>query len=59
MVNHNPPRIILMFVGLFTLFPAITLNFLSGFGDYSGEFFLFNMNPVISRILKGFSRINR
>ncbi|XP_023181782.1 uncharacterized protein LOC111606182 isoform X1 [Xiphophorus maculatus] len=38
MVNHNPPRIILMFVGLFTLFPAITLNFLSGFGDYSGVF---------------------
>ncbi|XP_043960296.1 uncharacterized protein LOC122824124 [Gambusia affinis] len=38
MVNHNPPRIILMLVGLFTLFPAITLNFLSGFQDYSGVF---------------------
>ncbi|XP_017157328.1 uncharacterized protein LOC108165700 [Poecilia reticulata] len=38
MVNHNPPRIILMLVGLFALFPAITLNFLSGFGDQSGVF---------------------
>ncbi|XP_020568390.1 uncharacterized protein LOC105356692 isoform X2 [Oryzias latipes] len=38
MVNHNPARVVLMFVGLFTFLSAITFNFLSGFGDKSGVF---------------------
>lgn len=42
MVNHNPARVVLMFVGLFTFLSAITFNFLSGFGDKSGDYFFLN-----------------
>ncbi|XP_061569309.1 uncharacterized protein LOC133423179 [Cololabis saira] len=38
MVNHNPARVALVFVGLCVFFPAISFNFLSGFGDKSGIF---------------------
>ncbi|KAF6716761.1 hypothetical protein FQA47_024033 [Oryzias melastigma] len=38
MANHDPARVVLMFVGLFTFLAAITFNFLSGFGDKSGVF---------------------
>ncbi|XP_020507725.2 uncharacterized protein [Labrus bergylta] len=38
MATHRPYRIVLMFVGLFTLLAAITFNSLSGFGAESGIF---------------------
>ncbi|KAM6970853.1 uncharacterized protein LKV04_016587 isoform 2-T2 [Tautogolabrus adspersus] len=38
MVTHAPYRVVLMFVGLFTLLAAITFNSLSGFGSESGIF---------------------
>lgn len=38
MVTHNPARVVLMFVGLFTFLAAITFNTLSGFGAKSGEY---------------------
>ena len=38
MVNHNPARVVLMFIGLLMFLAAITLNTLSGFGAESGEY---------------------
>ncbi|XP_067434605.1 uncharacterized protein [Thunnus thynnus] len=38
MVNHNPVRVVLMFLGLIVFLVAITFNSLSGFGDKSGLF---------------------
>ncbi|KAM9712505.1 uncharacterized protein ACNS7B_023037 isoform 2-T2 [Menidia menidia] len=38
MANHNPARVVLLFVGLITVLAAITFNCLSGFGDKSGVF---------------------
>lgn len=37
MVNHQPVRVVLMFLGLFTFSAAIIFNSLSGFGPKSGQ----------------------
>ncbi|KAG7526756.1 hypothetical protein JOB18_044775 [Solea senegalensis] len=38
MVNHNPARVVLMFLGLALFMAAMTLNTLTGFGAKSGIF---------------------
>lgn len=38
METNKPYRVVLMFVGFFTVIAAITFNSLSGFGTESGEY---------------------